>query len=149
MPPAAKGAAAPLDSPPGGRAVPRTPAKTETSKVFPVTGSINGKPFMLIISSFYCRRSSLNTSNGESREQGFDKIKSLGKRKDGGPGEGRRPLSEEKGLLPSPGLLLPLYSCAKKRGPTLVTLPAPMVRKMSPGLRMPGSAATISSKFWK
>lgn len=78
--------------------------------------------------------------------QGFDKVKRLGERRDGSLGEGRGPLSSERGPLPSPGLL-PRYSCAKKRGPTLVTLPAPMVRKISPGLRMPGNAATISSKF--
>ena len=42
---------------------------------------------------------------------------------------------------------LSFYSNARKRGPTVVTLPAPMVRKRSPGLRISGNAATISSKF--
>ena len=61
----------------------------------------------------------------------------------GGGGRGRALFT--KSALPR----LSFYSNARKRGPTVVTLPAPMVRKRSPGLRISGNAATISSKFWK
>ena len=53
----------------------------------------------------------------ESRERGFDKVKSLGKRRDGGSGEGRGNLSPERIPLPSPDF--PLLHLVNRRTVTL------------------------------
>lgn len=45
---------------------------------------------------------SLHKAAGESRDKGFDKHESLWRMREGGSGEGRRGLSGERPLLPSP-----------------------------------------------
>ena len=117
MPPAARGRL-PLD-PVRGASAPRPPAVPETP-----------------LRSRFSQQSLPVPYNGTPVAQPPPPVKVFA-------GGGRERTLFTKSALPR----LSFYSNARKRGPTVVTLPAPMVRKRSPGLRISGNAATISSKF--